>query len=143
MTEHYQDTDMSWTENEAEESHDEAAKSRELVSNMRGASKNAAEFLSCLGNPYRLQILAMLMDGDKNVSEISKVIKIRQSLTSQHLSRLRRAGLVEAHRIGRYVSYSIENTAAKEILQILHQHLCIDGNKITTCRQHKPRKAIA
>ena len=51
-----------------------------------------------------------------SVTELYQHFKIEQSLTSQHLSKLRRARLVNSHRVNRYVYYSVNY----EMLQTIH-----------------------
>jgi len=66
-------------------------------------------------------------------SIICKAIGARQSLTSQHLTRLRLDGLVEAERRGHFVYYTLTDTITKEIISTLHRHFCAEGVEKTTC----------
>ncbi len=99
----------------------------EMLSTMRIAAEQAAHVLRSIGSPYRLMILCLLVDGEKTVSEICDAIGARQSLTSQHLTRLRLDGLVRAERRGHYAYYSLNDTIAKEIVTTLHRHYCSPG----------------
>ena len=105
----------------------------EMISGMRCAADKAAELLRCIGSPYRLLILCLLMEKEQTVSEICEAIGARQSLTSQHLTRLRLDGLVEAERRGHYVIYSLTDTVTKEIISTLHKHFCAGDIDNTTC----------
>ncbi len=105
----------------------------EMISGMRCAADKAAELLRCIGSPYRLLILCLLMEKEQTVSEICEAIGARQSLTSQHLTRLRLDGLVEAERRGHYVIYSLTDTVTKEIISTLHKHFCADGTENKNC----------
>jgi DNA-binding transcriptional ArsR family regulator len=67
------------------------------------------------------------MDGAKTVTEICGAISARQSLVSQHLTRLRLDGLVQAARQGHFVVYSLTDTPAKDIVATLHRHFCPDS----------------
>ncbi len=104
-----------------------------MISGMRCAADKAAELLRCIGSPYRLLILCLLMEKEQTVSEICEAIGARQSLTSQHLTRLRLDGLVEAERRGHYVIYSLTDTVTKEIISTLHKHFCSEGVENSTC----------
>ena len=104
-----------------------------MISGMRCAADKAAELLRCIGSPYRLLILCLLMEKEQTVSEICEAIGARQSLTSQHLTRLRLDGLVEAERRGHYVIYSLTDTVTKEIISTLHKHYCSGGLEDGTC----------
>ena len=91
---------------------------------MRAAALEAAKLLKSIGSPHRLMILCLLMDGEKTVSEISEAIGAQQSLTSQHLTRLRLHGLVAVERRGQFAYYSIADIAAREIVEVLYRHYC-------------------
>ncbi len=91
---------------------------------MRAAATEAAGLLRAIGSPYRLLILCLLIDREKTVSEIATAIGARQSLTSQHLTRLRLDGLVKSERRGHFAYYSLTDTVAKEIVAVLYRHYC-------------------
>ncbi len=112
---------------------DESNESVGMITGMRCAADKAAELLRCIGSPYRLLILCLLMEKEQTVSEICEAIGARQSLTSQHLTRLRLDGLVEAERRGHYVIYSLTDTVTKEIISTLHKHFCADGIDNSSC----------
>lgn len=68
----------------------------------------AAAVLNALYNPARLRIVNLLEDGAWNsVQQIYTTLGLDPSQTSQHLTRLRRAGLVETQRAGKTVNYRI------------------------------------
>jgi DNA-binding transcriptional ArsR family regulator len=99
----------------------------EVLDQMRSAAEEAASVLRSIGSPYRLMILCLLVEREKTVSEICGAIGARQSLTSQHLTRLRLDGLVKAERRGHFVFYSLADTVAKEIVATLYRHYCAKG----------------
>jgi ArsR family transcriptional regulator, virulence genes transcriptional regulator len=98
-----------------------------VLSDMRESVQQAAEFLRSIGSSHRLMILCLLTDGAKTVTQLCQAIGARQSLVSQHLTRLRLDGLVHADRQGHFVHYSLTATPAKEIVAILHRHFCPDA----------------
>lgn len=102
-----------------------------MLADMREAVQQAAELLRSIGSSHRLMILCLLTDGAKTVSQLCEAIGARQSLVSQHLTRLRLDGLVQADRKGHFVHYSLTNTPAKDIVAILHGHFCPDGRGTT------------
>ena len=99
---------------------------KQMVAGMKCAVDEAADLLRAIGSPYRLLILCLLMEREKTVSEICEAIGARQSLTSQHLTRLRLDGLVVAERRGHFVYYTLSNTVAKDIVFTLYNHFCRD-----------------
>jgi len=100
-----------------------------ILDPMRVAAQEASDLLRSIGSPYRLMILCLLMDGEKTVTEICEAIGARQSLTSQHLTRLRLDGLVKVERRGHYAYYSLADTLARDIISTLYGHYCPNGVK--------------
>jgi len=103
---------------------DEPAFGEEAAVQMYAAASNAAQFLRSIGSEHRLMILCTLMDGSKNVTEICNAIGARQSLISQHLTRLRLDGLVKVEREGHFMHYSIDDPMVRDIVTSLHQRFC-------------------
>lgn len=83
---------------------------------------NLARFLQIIGNPLRLEILFCLLERPCCVCELSSKLNHRQPCISQHLMRLRRAGLVSAQREGWNKYYSIPSPNIKKYL------LCLQKN---------------
>ena len=66
-----------------------------------------ASLLKALSNPVRLQIVhGLLRSGCHNVSCMEQITGMSQSCISQHLQKLRSAGVVTARRSGNEVYYS-------------------------------------
>ena len=55
----------------------------------------------------RLRILHLLQDGELCVSDIITILEVPQAKASHHLNYLRRAGLVEARRVGLWCFYRL------------------------------------
>ena len=91
-----------------------------LLSNAHEAS----EFLKALSHEVRLLILCFLIDGEKSVSEIEKMLALRQPAVSQQLARLRADGLVETRRNGKNIYYSLARTEVRDVIQVLHDAFC-------------------
>jgi DNA-binding transcriptional ArsR family regulator len=106
---------------------DDTLSAAEMLGQMRSAAEEAANLLRSIGSPYRLMILCLLVEREKTVTEICDAIGARQSLTSQHLTRLRLDGLVKAERRGHFAYYSLTDTVAKEIVATLYRHYCAKG----------------
>ena len=87
-------------------------------------AREASEFLKALSHEVRLLILCFLVDGEKSVSEIEKMLKLRQPAVSQQLARLRADGLVETRRNGKNIYYSLVRTEVRDVIQVLHDAFC-------------------
>ncbi|HEU4673698.1 MAG TPA: metalloregulator ArsR/SmtB family transcription factor [Candidatus Limnocylindrales bacterium] len=66
-----------------------------------------AEVLRTLAHPRRLEILHRLAESPAEVNRLARDLGRSQPNVSQHLAILRNAGLVEADRNGREVTYRI------------------------------------
>ncbi len=89
--------------------------------------KNAGKaeaMLKQLANAKRLMVLCNLVSGTKTVSELAQTVGLSQSALSQHLAKLRAAGLVEAKKEGQSVYYSISSIEAQALLSTLHLIYC-------------------
>lgn len=101
----------------------------ELAQQMYAAAGEASQLLRAIGSEHRLMILCELMERDKTVTEICEAIGARQSLVSQHLTRLRLDGLVKAERVGHFAFYSIDHPVVRDIVAILYKHFCAAKDK--------------
>lgn len=79
-----------------------------------------AALLKVLSNPVRLQIVhALLTSGCHNVSCMEKNIGMSQSCVSQHLQKLRSAGIVAAERSGNVVYYRASSPEVGRLMAAL------------------------
>lgn len=66
-----------------------------------------AEVLKAVAHPLRLRIVAILVEGDANVSELAERLGAGQAIVSQQLRILRHNGLVAADREGGFATYRL------------------------------------
>ncbi|MFC1541998.1 ArsR/SmtB family transcription factor [Candidatus Latescibacterota bacterium] len=74
------------------------------------------EMLKAIANPTRLQIVNILMNGEISVTELSKQLGKKQSMTSMHLSILKSRDIVRSQRDGNSVYYSLNNNDISKII---------------------------
>lgn len=67
----------------------------------------AADALGLLADPTRLHLLRLLASGEQDVTTLAEQVTASRSSVSQHLGRLRLAGLVQARRDGRRMRYQV------------------------------------
>ena len=79
----------------------------------REQAEDTAEMLRKFGQPQRLMILSLLLQGEKSVSEIDLATGIGQPGLSQQLAELRRAELVRTRRQAKQVFYSIADESVE------------------------------
>jgi DNA-binding transcriptional ArsR family regulator len=81
--------------------------------------QSSAVVLDAMANARRLMILAVLLNGEVSVGPLSVQVGLTQSALSQHLSRLRKAGLVTSRREAQSVYYHCASDTVKQILATL------------------------
>lgn len=79
-----------------------------------------AELLKAIAHPVRLCILRGLIEkGECNVSHMQGCLELPQSTVSQHLAKLRHAGIITATRHGVEVYYNISHPLVRELIEAL------------------------
>ena len=86
----------------------------------------ASRLLKSLANERRLLILCHLVQGEKSVGELEKLVGLSQSALSQHLVRLRKEAMVTTRREAQTIFYSVASTDAKAVLATLYELFCAD-----------------
>jgi DNA-binding transcriptional ArsR family regulator len=82
--------------------------------------KKAALVLRALNHKLRQQILALIETEKKiTVTEIYVRMRLEQSVASQHLAILRRAGIVATQRDGKFIYYTVNYKRIEEINQFV------------------------
>lgn len=80
------------------------------------------EVVKNLSDPTKLKIYLLLARVKEiPVSDIKQILGLSQSAISHALSDLRKIGLVEAHRCGQLICYSLKNNKRKGILSFLER----------------------
>ncbi|MEY5034140.1 MAG: hypothetical protein RL447_518 [Bacteroidota bacterium] len=81
--------------------------------------KKSALILRALNHKLRQQILRLIADkGTVTVTEIYVKLRLEQSVASQHLAILRKAGFVKTKRDGKFIYYAPNLTRIRQINQI-------------------------
>ncbi len=89
---------------------------------MSDRAEEASALMRALGNSHRLLILCILSSGEASVGEIQEQLGLRQSLVSQHLTRLRADDLVTARRSQQFMLYSLKNDVVRDMIGVLCTH---------------------
>lgn len=91
---------------------------------MQRNATDAVNLLKGLANESRLMIMCVLSEGEVSVGQLNQRIKLSQSALSQHLAVLREQGLVNTRRESQTIYYRLEDTAAMNIIDLLHDVYC-------------------
>ncbi len=77
------------------------------------------DIYSAFGNQIRTKLILCLAKKPKNVTELIKTCHLSQSAVSQHLSKLRKSGIVETKKERQVVWYSLKYKKAADIGSLL------------------------
>jgi len=94
------------------------------IDELRSRADEAASFLKSIANDRRLIILCELAKGERTVSELEAVVDLSQSALSQHLAKLREAGLVTTRRESQSIHYSLGDTGVSQVIGVLRDVYC-------------------
>jgi len=83
---------------------------------------DTAEFLKIIAHPVRLCILkGLLSKGQCNVSYMQSCLDMPQSTISQHIQKLRSAGIIKGERNGLQINYSVCDERVEKIINNLFE----------------------
>jgi DNA-binding transcriptional ArsR family regulator len=86
--------------------------------------KKASLVLRAINHKLRQQILKLIDEQGKiTVTEIYVKLRLEQSVASQHLAILRKAGFVKTDRDGKYIYYSVNTQRVEEVNQFVNELL--------------------
>lgn len=86
--------------------------------NARPVYEVKASLFRVLGHPARVRILELLREGERSVGALQAELELDSSGTSQHLSALKRIGLVASRREGTSVFYRVEDERVFDLLAV-------------------------
>lgn len=82
--------------------------------------KKAALVLRAINHKLRQQILKQIDEhGKLTVTELYVALRLEQSVASQHLAILRKAGFVKTSRNGKFIYYSVNSNRIEELNQFV------------------------
>lgn len=94
------------------------------ITDLEPRAEEAAQLLAAMANPKRLLILCNLLEQERSVSELIKIVGLEQSPLSQHLSKLRALGLVKTRRDGQTIFYRLASEPVTQVLTTLYDIYC-------------------
>ncbi|TAD90130.1 MAG: transcriptional regulator [Bacteroidetes bacterium] len=81
--------------------------------------RKAEIIIKALNHPVRLLLIKLLHDKEElTVTEMYMKLRLEQSVVSQHLAVLRRAGIVVTRREGKFIYYNMKVARIIEIYKI-------------------------
>ena len=92
-----------------------------------------ARVFAGISEPTRLHILRVLLEGERNVSELVNVVGASQGRVSMHLQCLRWCGFVESERRGKYVYCRVRDDRVRELIALVQAFAASYHQELASC----------
>jgi DNA-binding transcriptional ArsR family regulator len=93
---------------------------KDRIRSQQAVTEAHADLLKAVANPVRLCLVHQLATyGPRSVTFFTDCMNSSQSSISQHLSKLRAAGIVEAERDGQSMVYRLIDDRIRQVLDVL------------------------
>ncbi len=89
------------------------------LAELEASAAPAARLMRLFANEQRLMLMCRLSEGECAVGELTAFVDLSQSACSQHLARLRDAGVIAPRRDAQTIYYRIVDPAAARIITLL------------------------
>ena len=100
---------------------------------IRRRAEMLARFFRGLDDPTRVQMLELLIEGEKTVSELVALVGSPQGRISTHLGCLRHCGYVKTRREGRNVFYRLADERIRALLRIAQELMADHAQELLSC----------
>ncbi|WP_026925679.1 ArsR/SmtB family transcription factor [Granulicoccus phenolivorans] len=98
----------------------------------------AAATFQMLSAPNRLHLVWLLASGEYDVSTLAELSGTNVPAASQHLAKLRAAGIVTARREGRRQLYRVEDPHILSVIDHMFSHIAPDGTLAGSADLRRP-----
>ncbi len=79
--------------------------------------ENSVKVLQGISHPVRLTILNALTKEELSVNDLSNLASVSQSVTSQHLGKMKDSGILESRKESNKVFYYIKDPKYKDLIK--------------------------
>lgn len=97
-----------------------------------------ARFFRVLGDPTRLRILEALLDGERSVSELVRIVDAPQSRVSNHLACLKWCRFADSERRGRHVIYRVTDPQIRALINLARRTAGENAEHLESCTRLGP-----
>ena len=92
-----------------------------------------AKFFHGLSDLTRLLIVELLLEGEKNVSELVALLGQPQSRVSNHLACLRWCGYVDSRREGKFIYYRVSDPRVRQLVELARSVIADNAAAVLSC----------
>jgi DNA-binding transcriptional ArsR family regulator len=89
---------------------------------------SAAGTFALLASPTRLHLVWLVAQGSYDVGTLARRVGISIATVSQHLGKLRLAGVITVRRQGRHHIYAVEDPHVLTLVDQIFEHIAPDGS---------------
>jgi DNA-binding transcriptional ArsR family regulator len=100
------------------------------MAQMHERADEAIAVLKAMANHNRLLLLCELVQGERSVGELAQTLSLAQSVVSQHLSLLRREGIVSGRRDAQSIYYRISDDRVQSLMATMFTLFCTADRSI-------------
>ena len=93
---------------------------------MYAHADDAVAVLKAMASHNRLLLLCQLIPGERSVGDLAQARGVAQCVVSQHLSLLRRDGVVRGRSEAQSIYYRISDLRVQALMQTLYSQFCND-----------------
>ncbi len=94
------------------------------IPKMQNSATDVSDLLKTMAHPERLMVLCQLTQGEVGVGKLQEGSSLSQSAFSQHLTVLKKHGLVKVRKESQQVFYSLSDPRITQLLQNLQIIFC-------------------
>ncbi|EGR0365815.1 helix-turn-helix transcriptional regulator [Vibrio cholerae] len=91
---------------------------------MKKNAEEVAELLRVMAHPERLMVLCQLTQSEMSVGQLQQGSTLSQSAFSQHLTVLRKHGIIQARKESQQVFYRLADSRITALIQSLQNVFC-------------------
>jgi DNA-binding transcriptional ArsR family regulator len=113
------------------------AKPKQKLAALAESDEILMKFFKGLGDPTRLRIVEALLEKERKVSELIKLIGVPQSNISNHLACLKWCGYITSRKEGTSVYYQITNERVKKIVSLAREIIADHAENLYACTRIK------
>ena len=94
------------------------------IEQMKTNAIEVSELLKTLAHPERLMVLCQLINSEVGVGQLQQSSTLSQSAFSQHLTVMRKHGIIQARKESQQVFYSLSDSRIAQLIQSLQTVFC-------------------
>lgn len=95
------------------------------------------KFFKGLGDSTRLRIVEALLEKERNVSELIKIIGVPQANISNHLACLKWCGYITSRKEGTSIYYQITDERVKKVVGLAREIIADHAENLYACTRIK------